>query len=82
MRFGLTAVRNVGEGAIESILALAGARRTGQHARCTQLCEELDLRLVNKRVLESLVKAGALDSLAPPDAEGIVAPPCAWCGRG
>jgi DNA polymerase-3 subunit alpha len=62
VRFGLTAVKNVGEGAIASILGVRSAkgRITSLHA----LCDELDLRLVNKRVLESLVKAGAFDSFA------------------
>ena len=62
VRFGLTAIKNVGEGAIESLLAVrrAKGRITSLHA----LCEDLDLRLVNKRVFESLVKAGAFDSLA------------------
>jgi DNA polymerase III subunit alpha len=60
VRFGLTAVKNVGAGAIASILGVRAAqgRITSLHA----LCDELDLRLVNKRVLESLVKAGAFDS--------------------
>jgi DNA polymerase-3 subunit alpha len=62
VRFGLTAIKNVGEGAIASIL---GARATlGKITSLHALCEALDLRLVNKRVLESLVKAGAFDSLA------------------
>ncbi len=67
VRFGLTAIKNVGEGAIESMLE---ARRAhgGSFASLADLCEGLDLRLVNKRVLEALVKAGALDSLAPPAA--------------
>ena len=63
VRFGLCAVKNVGEGANQSILA---ARK--EHGRIDSLytlCEHVDLRLVNKRVLESLVKAGALDSLVP-----------------
>ena len=62
VRFGLTAIKNVGEGAIESLLAVRAkqGRITSLHA----LCEELDLRLFNKRVFESLAKAGALDSLA------------------
>jgi DNA polymerase-3 subunit alpha len=61
VRFGLTAVKNVGEGAIASILGVRAALGTitSLHA----LCDQLDLRLVNKRVLESLVKAGAFDSL-------------------
>jgi len=62
VRYGLMAVRNVGEGAIESILGLR--RERGRIDSIFMLCEHADLRLVNKRVLESLVKAGALDSLA------------------
>jgi DNA polymerase-3 subunit alpha len=61
VRFGLTAIKNVGEGAIESLLNVRAkqGRITSLHA----LCDELDLRLFNKRVFESLGKAGALDSL-------------------
>jgi DNA polymerase III subunit alpha len=66
LRFGLTAVKNVGEAAIASMLEVR--RTTGRIASLFTLCEHLDLRLVNKRVLESLVKAGAFDSLAPPGA--------------
>jgi DNA polymerase-3 subunit alpha len=62
VRFGLRAIKNVGEGAIESLLAVRKAQ--GRITSLVALCEELDLRLVNKRVFESLVKAGALDSLA------------------
>jgi DNA polymerase-3 subunit alpha len=63
VRFGLTAIKGLGEGAITSMLNVRanGGRVTSLH----QLCEELDLRLVNKRVLEALVKAGACDSLVP-----------------
>jgi DNA polymerase-3 subunit alpha len=62
VRFGLTAIKNVGELAIESLL---GVRKTQGRIRSLEsLCEELDLRLVNKRVFESLTKAGAFDSLA------------------
>jgi len=64
VRFGLCAVRNVGEGAVQSILAVR--RELGRIDSIYTLCEHVDLRLVNKRVLESLVKAGALDSLGPP----------------
>ncbi|MEP6918531.1 MAG: DNA polymerase III subunit alpha, partial [Acidobacteriota bacterium] len=61
VRFGLCAVKNVGEGAVLSILAVR--RAVGRIDSLYTLCEHADLRLVNKRVLESLVKAGALDSL-------------------
>jgi DNA polymerase-3 subunit alpha len=60
IRFGLGAVRNVGWGAIESIIA---GRQEGPYAALADLVERIDLRLCNKRVLESLVAAGACDSL-------------------
>ena len=64
IRFGLTAIKNVGRNAIDSILE---ARRSLEEkgksfANYWEFCEQVDLRLMNKRVLESLVKAGALDS--------------------
>jgi DNA polymerase-3 subunit alpha len=62
VRFGLMAIKNVGEGAIQSLLDVR--RKHGRIASLTALCEDLDLRLVNKRVFESLIKAGAFDSLA------------------
>jgi DNA polymerase-3 subunit alpha len=65
VRFGLCAVKNVGEGAVQSILAVR--RERGRIDSIYTLCEHVDLRLVNKRVLESLVKAGALDSVGPQD---------------
>ncbi len=61
VRFGLAAIKNVGASAIESMLA--GRKERGRLDSLFTLCERVDLRLVNKRVLESLVKAGALDSL-------------------
>jgi DNA polymerase III subunit alpha len=66
VRFGLTAIKNVGEGAVASLLDVRNAR--GRIASLHALCEDLDLRLANKRVFESLVKAGAFDSLAQGDA--------------
>lgn len=62
VRFGLTAIKNVGEGAIESLLAVR--KKQGRIASLHALCEDLDLRLANKRVFESLIKAGAFDSMA------------------
>ncbi|PYR92725.1 MAG: DNA polymerase III subunit alpha [Acidobacteria bacterium] len=61
VRFGLGAVKNVGEGAILSMLDVR--KKFGRIDSLYTLCEHADLRLVNKRVLESLVKAGAFDSL-------------------
>jgi DNA polymerase III subunit alpha len=61
IRFGLAAIKNVGAAAMESILA---TRRTdGAFASLDDFCARVDLRQVNRRVLESLVKAGALDTL-------------------
>ncbi|HEX5478380.1 MAG TPA: DNA polymerase III subunit alpha [Dehalococcoidia bacterium] len=63
VRFGLCAVKNVGEGAILSMLGVR--RERGRIDSLFTLCEGVDQRLVNKRPLESLVKAGAFDSLLP-----------------
>jgi DNA polymerase III subunit alpha len=63
VRFGLCAVKNVGEGAILSMLGVR--KQLGRIDSLYTLCEQVDQRLVNKRPLESLVKAGAFDSLAP-----------------
>src|SRR5439155_21951164 len=62
VRFGLTAIKGLGEGAINSIIA-ARAQVGGRIPSLHALCEILDLRLANKRVFEALVKSGACDSL-------------------
>jgi DNA polymerase-3 subunit alpha len=62
IRFGLTAVKNVGGNAIESILK-AREEVGGRFKSFWEFCEKVDLRVMNKRVIESLIKAGALDSL-------------------
>ena len=61
MRFGLGAVKNVGRGALESILE--GRRTGGPYTSLQDFCERVDLRLCNKRVVESLIAAGAADQL-------------------
>src|SRR5438067_9385999 len=61
IRFGLAAVKNVGGNAIESIVA--ARRNLGKFESIFAFCEKVDLRLLNKRVLESLIKSGAMDSL-------------------
>jgi DNA polymerase-3 subunit alpha len=61
IRFGLTAIKNVGAGAVEAILR--ARREGGPFTSLANLVERVDPRAVNKRVLESLIKAGALDSL-------------------
>jgi DNA polymerase-3 subunit alpha len=62
IRFGLAAVKNVGGNAIESIMK-ARAEVGGRFKSLWEFCEKVDLRVMNKRVIESLIKAGALDSL-------------------
>ncbi len=64
VRFGLGAVKGAGEGAIQSILAARQALG-GRITSLFELTEHIDLRLVNKKVFESLIKAGAFDRLAP-----------------
>ncbi|MBL8155113.1 MAG: DNA polymerase III subunit alpha [Anaerolineae bacterium] len=63
IRFGLVAIKNVGEAAVEPIIAarLAG----GPFADLEEFCRRVDLRQVQKRTLESLVKVGALDAFGP-----------------
>src|SRR5277367_2753695 len=61
IRFGLAAVKNVGHNAIQSIVA--GRKEFGRYHSIYEFCEKVDLRLLNKRVLESLIKSGAMDSL-------------------
>ncbi|HLB28173.1 MAG TPA: DNA polymerase III subunit alpha, partial [Dehalococcoidales bacterium] len=61
IRFGLAAIKNVGFGAIEPIIA---ERSKGDAFKSIEdFCRRCDLRNMNKRVLESLIKAGAFDSL-------------------
>ena len=61
IRFGLAAVKNVGHNAIESIVS--ARKEIGQFTSIFQFCEKVDLRLLNKRVIESLIKSGAMDAL-------------------
>jgi DNA polymerase-3 subunit alpha len=61
IRFGLAAVKNVGHNAIDSIVA--ARKELGQFKSLYEFCEKVDLRLLNKRVLESLIKSGAMDSM-------------------
>jgi DNA polymerase III subunit alpha len=62
IRYGLAAVKNVGEGAVQVILDARA--QGGAFQSLDDFCERVDLRLVGKRALECLIKVGALDSLA------------------
>ncbi len=61
IRFGLTAIKNVGLGAVEPLVA--ERHRSGEFNSIEDLCRRADMRGVNRRAMESLIKAGALDCL-------------------
>lgn len=58
IRFGMSAIKNVGSAAIESILI---ARKTGEFVGLKDFLNRVDVRKVNKKTVESLIKAGAFD---------------------
>ncbi len=63
IRFSLTAIKNVGHAAVEPIIL---ARQEGGTFKSVEdFCRRAGLRSINKKVVESLIKAGALDCLAP-----------------
>jgi DNA polymerase-3 subunit alpha len=61
IRFGLAAIKNVGVGAVEPIVS--EREKNGEFKSIEDLCRRVDMRSINRRVLESLVRAGALDRL-------------------
>lgn len=73
IRFGLSAIKNVGISAIESIIK---ARELGPFASMADLCQKVDTRLANRKTMESLVKAGALDSFGTRSAQLFVIDQC------
>jgi len=60
IRFGLAAILNVGYSAVDSIVS---ARKRGEFSGLVDFCSRVDLRLTNRKCIESLIKAGAIDSL-------------------
>jgi DNA polymerase III subunit alpha len=73
IRFGLSAIKNVGVSAIESILK---EREKGEFVSLEGICSNVDTRLVNRKTLESLIKAGALDALGSRSAQLLVLDQC------
>ena len=71
IRYGLSAVKNVGEGAAQSMVDTRIA--DGSFTTLFEFCERIDLRAVNRRVVESLIAAGALDGLEGHRAQKIEA---------
>jgi len=61
IRFGLAAVKGVGEKAVEQIIA--AREKIGRFQSLFHFCENVDLRAANKQVIEALIKAGAFDRL-------------------
>lgn len=59
IRFGLAAIKNVGVGAVE--LIIREREQKGEFSSFTDFCRRLDTRVINRRVLESLIKSGAFD---------------------
>lgn len=70
IRFGLVAVKNVGEGAIDAIIE---ARSEKPFESLFDFCERVDLKKVNKRVIESLIRCGAFDRTGANRAQMIAA---------
>ena len=69
IRFGLRAIKNVGENTVKGILEARDS--LGGFKSFFQFCESVDSRLLNKRVMESLIRAGALDGLGANRAQMI-----------
>ena len=63
IRFGLAAIKNVGENTAKAILQTRTEQ--GPFTSLFDFCERIDSRFLNKRVFESLIKSGAMDSLGP-----------------
>ena len=69
IRFGMAAIKNVGENTAKAIREARLAE--GQFKSLYEFCERIESRFLNKRVFESLIKSGAMDSLGP--REGMLA---------
>ena len=63
IRFGLTAIKNIGEGAVAALIK--SREKHGPFDSLEELCRNADLSGLNRRALESLIKVGALDGLGP-----------------
>jgi DNA polymerase-3 subunit alpha len=71
IRFGLAAIKNVGEIAVQNVIAVRGA--SGRFKSFEDFCTRIDFRIVNRKVLECLVKCGAFDSLGEARAQVFAA---------
>ncbi len=60
IRFGLAGIKNIGEAAVDEIIK--SRKMDGEFTSLTDFCRRVNMRVVNKRVLENLIKCGAMDS--------------------
>jgi DNA polymerase-3 subunit alpha len=70
IRYGLGAIKGVGESAIEAMVA--EREENGEYGDLFDFCRRVDTRKVNRRVVEALIRSGALDSLGPSRASLMV----------
>ncbi len=71
IRFGLSAIKGVGEQAVAAILE--ARKEKGAFQSLFALCDRVDTRRINKKVLEALIKAGAMDAVVPARAAAMAA---------
>lgn len=74
IRFGLAAIKGVGAGVVESIIATR--KDSGEFESLYDFCERVDRGAINKRTIEALVRSGAFDSLGPVDGAQFIGDIC------
>jgi DNA polymerase-3 subunit alpha len=74
IRFGLAAIKGVGAGVIESILEV---RERGPFKSLFDFCSRVDLKKINKKTIEALVKSGAFDAIGPAAGARFIGDHCA-----
>jgi DNA polymerase-3 subunit alpha len=75
IRYGLGAVKGVGQGAVDALIAEREAR--GPYRGLTELCRRTDLTRINRRTLEALIRSGSMDTLGPNRATLLASLPAA-----
>jgi DNA polymerase III subunit alpha len=75
IRYGLGAVKGVGQGAVEALIAERAAR--GPYRSLAELCRRTDLTRINRRTLEALIRCGSMDSIGPNRATLLASLPAA-----
>jgi len=75
IRYGLGAVKGVGQGAVDALIAEREAR--GPYRSLTELCRRTDLTRINRRTLEALIRSGSMDTIGPNRATLLASLPAA-----